>query len=61
MEKLSDKDVKVKPEFLRISVTVPWTLLSQFDEESNKRGYTRSEAVRTAMRRLLSIWTGARI
>lgn len=48
-------------DFVNITVTVPFSLLSQFDEECQRRGYTRSEAVRQGMRRLLEIWTGRRL
>jgi len=48
-------------DFVNITITVPYSLLSQFDEETQRRGYTRSEAVRQAMRRLLEIWTGRRL
>jgi len=40
------------------TVSVPVSLLALFDEESSKRGYTRSEAIRVAMRSMLELWTG---
>jgi len=44
-----------------IKATVPYHLLSAFDDEFKRHGYsTRSEAVREAMRKLLEIWTGRR-
>lgn len=48
-------------EFVQISVTVPFSLLSMFDEERKRRGYTRSEAIRKAMRHALETWTGRRL
>jgi len=48
------------PEFVDVNFTVPYGLLSRFDQECEKRGYTRSEALRETMRRQLEIWTGMR-
>lgn len=48
-------------EFVKISFTIPFPLLTQFDDETSKRGYTRSEAIRQAIRRMLEIWTGGRL
>lgn len=48
-------------EFVKISVSLPFSLLSMFDEEAERRGYTRSEAIRQGVRHLLEVWTGRRI
>jgi len=55
------KKSEVPSDYVQVSVTVPFSLLSLFDEESKRRGYTRSEAIRQAMRRTLEIWTGRRL
>jgi hypothetical protein len=47
--------------FVKCSFTIPFNLLSLLDEESKVRGYTRSEALRQAVRRLLETWTGRRL
>ena len=47
--------------FVQVSFSVPLRLLSEFDKESKMRGYTRSEALRGAMRRALEVWTGRRL
>jgi len=46
--------------FVKSSFSVPYPLLKDFDEEAERHGYTRSEALRQAMRRLLETWTGRR-
>ena len=51
---------QVPSEFVNVNFTVPYGLLAVFDQETQKRGYTRSEGLRQAMRRLLEVWTGAR-
>jgi len=48
-------------EFVKVSFTIPFCLLSLLDEQSKLRGYTRSEAVRQAVRKMLEIWTGRRL
>jgi len=47
--------------FVRVQFTIPFNLLSMLDEESDRRGYTRSEALRKAVRSLLEVWTGRRL
>ena len=47
-------------EFVKASISIPYSLLSTFDEEAKRLGYTRSEGIRQAMRRQLEIWTGKR-
>ena len=61
MNKRPKQDVEKLSDFVSITFTIPFSLLSQFDEECKRRGYTRSEAVRQAMRRLIEIWTGRRL
>jgi metal-responsive CopG/Arc/MetJ family transcriptional regulator len=46
---------------VRIEVSIPFPLLSQFDDEAERRGYNRSEALRAAMRDQLERWTGRRL
>jgi hypothetical protein len=48
-------------EFVKISVSVPFSLLSLFDEEAERRGYTRSEAIRQGIRHQIEVWTGRRL
>jgi len=44
-----------------IDVTLPYSLLTTFDEEYKRHGFsTRSEAVRESMRKQLETWTGRR-
>lgn len=47
-------------DFVNVNFTVPYNLLSPFDKEAEMRGYTRSEALREAMRKQLELWTGRR-
>ena len=47
-------------EYVTITVSLPFSLLSLFDGEIAKRGYSRSEAMRIGMRELLERWTGRR-
>lgn len=47
--------------FVKVNFTVPFNLLDLYDEEAERRGYTRSEALRQAMRRQLEMWTGRRL
>jgi metal-responsive CopG/Arc/MetJ family transcriptional regulator len=47
--------------YVRIEVTLPFQLISQFDEEAERRGYNRSEALRAAMRDQIERWTGRRL
>lgn len=47
-----------KPDFVKIGISIPVKLMLQFDRECAERGYTRSEAVRLAMRQLLRVWMG---
>ena len=54
-------EVKEKPDFVAISITIPYNLLSMFDSESARRGYQRSEAIRQAMRSLLEAWMGRKL
>jgi len=46
--------------FVKASFSIPYSLLSEFDKESEMHGYTRSEAIRQCMRRMLETWTGRR-
>jgi metal-responsive CopG/Arc/MetJ family transcriptional regulator len=50
-----------KAKAVRINVSIPFQLLKQFDEESERRGYNRSEALREAIRDQLERWTGRRL
>lgn len=61
MRKAQTKKTQKVSEFVKISFTIPFPLLTQFDDEAAKRGYTRSEAIRQAIRRTLEIWTGGRL
>jgi len=61
LEKRENRKKAPGGDFVKISLSVPFNLLSMFDEESKRRGYTRSEAVRQGMRRLLETWTGRRL
>ncbi len=47
-------------DYVQVSVTIPFSLLSVFDEEIRRRGYNRSEAIRKAIRSMLEVWTGRR-
>jgi len=61
---LEKKPGRKKSEFsdyVHITVSIPFSLLRVFDEEVKKRGYTRSEAIRKAIRNMLEIWTGRRM
>jgi metal-responsive CopG/Arc/MetJ family transcriptional regulator len=58
---MSDPKVERNPrrmEFVKITVTLPFPLLSVFDEHASRLGYTRSEALRQSMRKMLETWTG---
>jgi len=48
-------------EFVKVSVSLPFSLLQLFDEEADRRGYTRSEAIRQGIRHQLEVWTGRRL
>ena len=48
-------------DFRRVTVSMCRSLKDLFDAECDKRGYTRSEALRGAMRRMLEVWTGRRL
>lgn len=39
--------------FLKISVSVTWGLLREFDEITKEHGYQRSEAIRKGMRMVM--------
>ena len=39
--------------FTKISVSVPWELLDEFDHLTGEHGYQRSEAIRQGMRTLM--------
>jgi metal-responsive CopG/Arc/MetJ family transcriptional regulator len=61
-KEVSRKNRETQPsEFVKCSFTIPFSLLRLLDEESKVRGYTRSEALRQAVRRLLETWTGRRL
>lgn len=47
--------------FVKVQFTIPFNLLQMFDEETDRRGYTRSEALRKAVRQQLEQWTGRRL
>lgn len=38
---------------MKISVSVPWELLSEFDKIIEEHGYQRSEAIRRGMRTVI--------
>ena len=60
MEKKSQKKRAVS-DAVDIKVTMPYSLLTAFDEELKRHSYsTRSEAVRETIRRQMEIWTGRR-
>ena len=59
-EKRKGKPAKVS-DYVHITVSLPFSLLAIFDEEVKKRGYTRSEAIRKAIRSMIEIWTGRRL
>lgn len=40
-------------EWIRVNISLPWDLLTEFDDLIKRHGYTRSEAVREAMRGLM--------
>jgi len=44
---------KSERKFLKISVSVPWELLSEFDKIIEEHGYQRSEAIRRGMRTVI--------
>jgi metal-responsive CopG/Arc/MetJ family transcriptional regulator len=46
--------------YVAVTISLPFSLLSQFDEEIKRKGYTRSEGIRVGMRHLLEVWTGRR-
>jgi len=48
-------------DYVHVTVSLPFNLLAIFDEEVKKRGYTRSEAIRKAIRSMIEIWTGRRL
>jgi metal-responsive CopG/Arc/MetJ family transcriptional regulator len=52
---------RVLQKYVRIEISVPFPLLSQFDEEAERRGYNRSEAIRATMRDQLERWTGRKL
>jgi metal-responsive CopG/Arc/MetJ family transcriptional regulator len=58
-EKKGQKNPR-RAEFVKITVTLPFSLLSAFDEEASRLGYTRSESIRQSMRKMLETWTGRR-
>lgn len=58
MEKRKKGKKSTPSNYVHIYVSIPFQLLSKFDEESERRGYNRSEAMRKAMRNLLETWTG---
>ena len=60
-EKLKTEKSQADVDFVQVSFSVSTTLLSLFDKESKMRGYTRSEALRSAMREKLEVWTGRRL
>jgi len=60
-EKLKTEKSQADVDFVQVSFSVSTTLLSLFDKESKMRGYTRSEALRSAMRAKLEVWTGRRL
>ena len=61
MDKQKQKKSEVLSDVLSFKVSVPYHLVSAFDDEFKRHGYsTRSEAVREAMRKLLEIWSGRR-
>jgi metal-responsive CopG/Arc/MetJ family transcriptional regulator len=47
--------------YVRIEISIPFLLVSQFDEEAEWRGYNRSEAIRASMRDQIERWTGRRL
>lgn len=61
---LKKQDSEKKREFqkcVRIEMSIPFQLLSQFDEEAERRGYNRSEAIRAAIRDKIERWTGRQL
>ena len=52
---------KVKLGHVAIQVSLPYSLLNQYDEEIQRRGYNRSEGLRSAIRDQLERWTGRRL
>ena len=42
-----------RPAYLKVSVSIPWELLSEFDALLGEHGYTRSEAIRRGMRMVI--------
>ena len=61
LERKRGREKSVVSDYVHITVTIPFSLLSVFDKERKLRGYTRSEAIRKAIRSLLEIWTGRRL
>lgn len=47
-------------EFVSISVSLPFSLLAEYDRQAKMRGFKRSEAIRASMREQLSVWLGRR-
>jgi metal-responsive CopG/Arc/MetJ family transcriptional regulator len=54
-------DESAVSEYVNVTFSIPYSLLSMFDGEIAKRGYGRSEALRMAMREMLERWTGRRL
>jgi len=44
---------KSERKFMKISVSVPWELLGEFDKIIEEHGYQRSEAIRRGMRTVI--------
>jgi len=61
MEKRRGRKKSEVSDYVHITISIPFSLLSIFDEEAKKRGYTRSEAIRKAIRNMLEVWTGRRL
>jgi metal-responsive CopG/Arc/MetJ family transcriptional regulator len=55
------KNRQLPAKYVRIEMSIPFPLLSQFDGEIERRGYNRSEAIRAAMRDQLERWTGRKL
>lgn len=61
MAKSENGKKRPSQKYVRIELSIPFSLVNQFDEEAERRGYNRSEAIRTAMRDELERWTGRRL
>lgn len=61
MRDLENENKRPVQKYVRIEVSIPFALLSMFDEESERRGYNRSEALRHAMRNEIEKWTGRQL